>query len=439
MAFFLFSCSQENEIELCFDNTLDFESKFKDCRVRAEQGDAIAQYNLAKLYGNGQGVPLDYEQSVLWTKRAVEQGYAKAEFSLGKLYYWGAIVPKDMKKAFEWIKKSAEQGYVVAQCFLGKEYHYGFTVPKDYKEAIRWYREAIEQGMPEAQFELGLMYFNGKGVPQDYTEGFRWIEEAAIQGYSSAQNKLGSMYFGGEGVPQDYKEAFLWFTKVTEQGTVLSKYSQYKLGMMHADGQGVPQDFVKAYMYFNISSANGYDYARKLRDEYAEKMAASQIAESQKLAREWSEQHKTHELAREWFEQRETPKKRTSSGSTNTDVVENTKNIPADILKSESYLGTMSNEFNKTLPKMVDKHIELATTIGQSSHYTLVYRTVNFTSEQVKEMGLIKGIKPETITHSCTDPVFRKFLDAGVLITAQYIAKDSEYIGEIDITKDDCY
>jgi len=44
----------------CWDDVPDVD----DCRVRAEQGDASAQFNLGLMYKNGLGVLQDYKESV---------------------------------------------------------------------------------------------------------------------------------------------------------------------------------------------------------------------------------------------------------------------------------------------------------------------------------------------------------------------------------------
>jgi hypothetical protein len=60
---------------------------------------------------------------------------------------------------------------------------------------------------------------------------------------------------------------------------------------MYKDGKGVPQDYVRAYMWLNLSTASqpaGFaEFSAKQRDEVASKMTPAQIAEAQKLAREW--------------------------------------------------------------------------------------------------------------------------------------------------------
>jgi hypothetical protein len=127
------------------------------------------------------------------------------------------------------------------------------------------------------------MYYNGEGVIQDYNEAEKWFRKAAEQEWSEAQFNLGMMYSKGEGVPQDYKEAVKWFTKAAEQG--LSK-AQFNLGTMYGDGKGVIEDYVEAYKWTLLAGMNGEDVAKNKRI-IAAKMTPAQIAEAQKLAKEF--------------------------------------------------------------------------------------------------------------------------------------------------------
>ncbi len=68
--------------------------------------------------------------------------------------------------------------------------------------------------------------------------------------------------------------------------------AQYALGVMYANGRGVPQDHVRAHMWANLAAAQGQDEDhRETRELIAEMMTPAQIAEAQKLAREWLAEH----------------------------------------------------------------------------------------------------------------------------------------------------
>ena len=113
-------------------------------------------------------------------------------------------------------------------------------------------RARAEQGNPIAQYNLGFRYANGDGVPQDDAEAERWYRLAADQGHADAQYSLGTLYAGGEGVPEDH---------------------------------------VLAYMWFNLAAAQGNEDAESGKAGIEEQMTREQIAEGQRMSREWLEAH----------------------------------------------------------------------------------------------------------------------------------------------------
>ena len=61
----------------------------------------------------------------------------------------------------------------------------------------------------------------------------------------------------------------------------------YNLGLAYSTGQGVVQDYVAAHKWFNLAAMRGSDVAKNWRIQIAGEMNAGQIAQAQKLAREW--------------------------------------------------------------------------------------------------------------------------------------------------------
>ena len=161
----------------------------------------------------------------------------------------------------------------------------------DYAVAFESFSILAEQGDARAQVNLGFMYADGKGVPQDDAEAVRWYRRAAEQGDARAQVSLGYMYVQGRGVSQDYTEALRWFRQAAEQGDARA---QIKLGAMYALGQGVPQDHVQAHKWFNLAASRFSSSEQGLRDKavqarngVAPLMTPAQLAEAQRLMREW--------------------------------------------------------------------------------------------------------------------------------------------------------
>jgi len=155
-------------------------------------------------------------------------------------------------------------------------------------DAIAELMKRAEQGDASAQDNLGSIYYNGRGVSQDYKEALRWYLASADQGNATAQFNMGVIYYNGQGVPQDYKEALRWYRAAAEQGDASA---QYGLGSMHYNGQGVPQDYLQAHMWYNLAASgltgDDREAAVKNRDLLAKTMTSEQIAEAQRLAREW--------------------------------------------------------------------------------------------------------------------------------------------------------
>jgi TPR repeat protein len=98
-------------------------------------------------------------------------------------------------------------------------------------------------------------------------------------------------------LPLLYAGAVCFVSKTADQGAA---YAQYNLGAMYTNGWGVPQDYVEAHKWLNLAAA-GFpaweperrEMAVRNRDQLAAKMTAAQIAEAQRLAREWKPNTRT--------------------------------------------------------------------------------------------------------------------------------------------------
>jgi TPR repeat protein len=61
----------------------------------------------------------------------------------------------------------------------------------------------------------------------------------------------------------------------------------YNLGLAYSTGQGVDVDFVAAHKWFNLAAMKGVELAKNWRAQISREMNTNQIAEAQRLAREW--------------------------------------------------------------------------------------------------------------------------------------------------------
>ena len=112
----------------------------------------------------------------------------------------------------------------------------------------------------------------------DYPSALEILKPLAERGNSEAQINLGNMYFDGNGVPLDYTQSVRWYLSAADQGNT---DAQISLGFLYKYGEAVRFDYVQAYKWFDLAGSDSD------RDIVATMMTPAQIAEAQKLAREW--------------------------------------------------------------------------------------------------------------------------------------------------------
>lgn len=61
----------------------------------------------------------------------------------------------------------------------------------------------------------------------------------------------------------------------------------YNLGLAYSTGQGVSVDYIAAHKWFNLAAMKGSELAKSWRAQISAEMNSGQIAEAQRLAREW--------------------------------------------------------------------------------------------------------------------------------------------------------
>jgi TPR repeat protein len=106
--------------------------------------------------------PCQGDDTELDTERMkAESGDAEAQFALGNRYIRGDGVPENFAEALQWLRLSADQGNTGAMNNLGIMHSRGMGVAQDYAEAAKWYQLAANQGDAAAMNNLAHMYKNG--------------------------------------------------------------------------------------------------------------------------------------------------------------------------------------------------------------------------------------------------------------------------------------
>jgi uncharacterized protein len=65
----------------------------------------------------------------------------------------------------------------------------------------------------------------------------------------------------------------------------------FELGLMHCAGREGALDLVNAHKWFNLAAMRGNADAKRYRMEISGEMSRAEIAEAQRLAREWLARH----------------------------------------------------------------------------------------------------------------------------------------------------
>ena len=199
-----------------------------------------------------------------WLITAADQGHLEAQKVLCYLYEndYEKYGVKDLAQAVRWNRVVAERGDLGAIHSMAKFYEWGRGVAEDGNEAIKWYKRAIEQGDLSAMYLLAMLYTDGcKGVSKDGARATKWLEKAADNGDLSSMHTLAFRYqYGEQGTPEDYVLAYkwnnIWFSKIDEDDPLQT-------------------------------GTDNIEEQKKWFENFKKRMSKDQIAEGQKMSREW--------------------------------------------------------------------------------------------------------------------------------------------------------
>ena len=96
---------------------------------------------------------------------------AEEYFKKGEEYYRS----KDFQNALLYYKKAAEMNHSKAMYNIGDLYSSGKGVVKDKQEAFKWYKRGAEAGDSYAQYQLAKFYCEGRSVNPDAAECYAWL------------------------------------------------------------------------------------------------------------------------------------------------------------------------------------------------------------------------------------------------------------------------
>jgi len=96
----------------------DYERAFSNWNKAANLGNAVAQYELARLYRQGWGTEMDLSLAFEKNQRSAQQNLPQAQFQLAQDYLKGEQIDKNETLALYWMQSAADQGHVKAKDYL---------------------------------------------------------------------------------------------------------------------------------------------------------------------------------------------------------------------------------------------------------------------------------------------------------------------------------
>ncbi len=229
-----------------------------------ERKKTYLQYRIGKMYLAGLGTTQDHGTAAAWLKQAAEKQHKYSQYTLAGLYAKGQGVKKDLEHAFELYRSSAAQENPYASYELGKMFQNGTGTEKSMEQAGIHFRNAFSGFLDlekqshddRLQYRLGQMLYQGIGTEKDEEEAVRYWQLAAKLGNGNAQYALGKFWLDtGTG---DIRQAVEWLERSADAGNAPA---QYVLAKLCLEGRQVETDTEKAVGLFEKAADQGNGYA----------------------------------------------------------------------------------------------------------------------------------------------------------------------------------
>ena len=218
-------------------------------------GRCRAQYNLGVMYDTGQGVPQDYAAAVSWYRKAAEQELAMPSTTSASCTTTAVACRRTMQRRCRGIARPPSRAMPKPSTTSASCTTAGQGVPQDYAAAVSWYRKAAEQG------DAG-----GPVQPRRHVRATARACRRTTRRRCRGIARLPTRPCRGPVQPRRH----------------VRRRPRRAAGLRA--GAHVVQPRESRY---DASDKESRDSAVRNRDIVAAKMTPAQIAEAQKLAREW--------------------------------------------------------------------------------------------------------------------------------------------------------
>jgi uncharacterized protein len=175
----------------------DKSAAIKQLEIAAAKGDVAAQWRLARLHADGDGVPVnDLKAFQLFSRIA----NARADESRDSPHA-GVVAKSFVALGAYWLEGIPNSAITPNPARAMEMFHYA----------------ASYFGDPDAQYHLARIYLNGLVGKADPMHAARWLNLASEKGHMYARAVLGQMLINGEGLQRQVSRGLMWLTLAREQ------------------------------------------------------------------------------------------------------------------------------------------------------------------------------------------------------------------------------
>lgn len=297
---------------------IDLKEAFNWHTEAANHGDRYAPLTLGLMYAKGEGVEKDYREAIKWLVvfnwRKPELGIKPSSFDsiVGRPNMFGVVNDsgnsnsflKDDEDRLVWLELCAKRGDgdIEAYFKLGHTYYYGKGVEQDYRKAFEWYNKGSREDFDRNKkgnggFLVSIDELSERECKQlaEYLQRKNG-KNGAEDGSAYHQYWIGLQNYRGEIISKNYKDAKEWFIKAAMHEKSGAKFyygsiadARFYLGQMYENGEGVIEDYIEAYKWYLLAGmipSNDTDCI-KAKKSLSGKMSQEQIAEAQRMAKEF--------------------------------------------------------------------------------------------------------------------------------------------------------
>jgi uncharacterized protein len=228
-----------------------YQEAFSLWAAAAQGGNALAQFNIAKCYMDGIGVPVSHREGMVWLRKSADHGHRDAQLMLASIFASGLILREpdapnpvafgqdlfeagepQYAEALHWAKQAGDDPR--AHALAGFILTAGPLALRDENEGAKLYRQSAEAACPEGMLGHGLILLR-----TDRAAGARMILQAHEVGLLAATLKLAEMLEAGDAFAQDIPAAFRLYLQAAEGGFT---QAQLRVGRAMVEGIHLPHD-----------------------------------------------------------------------------------------------------------------------------------------------------------------------------------------------------